>query len=170
MEHIIILIDISYSMYSKAEYIISGLNNFIESLRHRDDSNKILITVIVFCQKITYLCCGVPVKNVEIFNVKQLPTFGTTFLYDAIGIVINDWINEYRLHHNLYIITDGDDTGSNKVTKEEANKLCEQAVQDYDWNITYCGIDTGKLISNSIKRVIYDVNNVENLLSNLVLV
>lgn len=167
MEHIIVLIDISYSMLSKAEGIIAGLNNFMESLKQREDSHNLLITVVVFCQRVTYLCRGVPVSNVDVFDVKTLPIFGTTFLYDAIGTVLSDWINEHRVHHNLYIITDGDDTGSNNVTKEQANEQCEQAVLDYGWKITYCGVDTGKLVSTSVKQVIYEVNNIEGLLSNL---
>ena len=90
-----------------------------------------------------------------------------THLYDALGKLLQEWIPEQRAQHHLFVITDGLDNGSRKVTQNQAKHACKVAVQDYGWQITHCDIYANKLNFPGIKQVVYDVDNLDQLLSNL---
>jgi uncharacterized protein YegL len=162
-QHIIVLMDISYSMKNNAQKMVKGLNNFLESLKHRPDHQDILFSVLLFCDKRTYLCRGVSVDQQQPFTVKQLPQFGLTHLYDAIGALLTEWINEKRAKHFLFVITDGEDNGSKQMNKEQARIYCEEAVKQ-GWSITHCGVDVSKL---GVKEIRYEMDDLEELIGGL---
>jgi uncharacterized protein YegL len=162
-QHIIVLVDISYSMQNNAQKIISGLNKFLESLKLRPNHRDILFSVLLFCDTRTYLCRGVFVDQQQPFTMKQLPQFGLTHLYDAIGALIRDHINEKRVKHSLFVITDGEDNGSKQMNKEQARMYCEEAVMQ-GWCITHCGVDVSKLGVNEIR---YEIDDLEELIGGL---
>lgn len=141
--------------------MLNGLNKFVENLRSND---KILFTIMVFCETQSYLCKGVPIKDVKTFTKSQLPPYGLTYLHDAIGALLTEWIPEKRANHKLFIVTDGEDTGSKFVNKKEAISMCNTAVEQHDWVITHCDIDVGKLSCKNINSVRYDVDDLEGLL------
>lgn len=167
IQHVIVLLDISYSMLSHAHSLVDGLNKFVNSLRSLPDSNNILFTLILFSHEFIYMCKGIFVNEVPTFTIEDLPTFGQTHLYDAIAKVLNEWISEKRANHNLFIITDGMDNGSKLLGEEEAKKACETAIDEYGWKITHCDVNLYSLVSSKVQKVVYDVNNIENLLENL---
>lgn len=76
-QHVIVLIDISYSMKKNSNSIIKGLNLFLERLQKMTNSNDIYLSVVLFSHKINYLCKAVQVKEVQLFSMKQLPAFGS---------------------------------------------------------------------------------------------
>lgn len=164
-QHVIVLIDISYSMKKNSNAIIKGLNLFLERLQKMTNSNDIYLSVVLFSHKINYLCKAVPVKEVHLFSIKQLPQFGFTYLYDAIGNIINEWIHEKMVEHNFFIITDGYDTGSMLVSASESRELCDNAVKN-GWRITHCGVDAGNL-GAGVSEIPSDLNDLESLLSGL---
>ena len=166
-EHVIILMDISYSMQRRAQSMIDGLNKFVESLKARPDHEDILFTVMLFSDWRTYLCRGVPVDNVSLFTLRNFPNFGMTHLYDAIGDLVQDWIQEKRARHHLFIVTDGEDNGSKTVSKEQASQACDMVIRKHGWTITHCDVDVSKLDSASVNKVVYDIDDLENILSSL---
>lgn len=164
-QHIIVLIDISFSMKKNACAIISGLNLFVERLQKGNCANDIYLSVVLFCDNIHYLCKAVPLKEVNIFSTSQLPKFGLTFLYDAIGYIIKEWIHEKMVEHNFFIITDGADTGSISVSEIESRELCNNAVEN-GWRITHCGVDAGNL-GAGVSEIPSNIDDLESLLSGL---
>ena len=164
-QHVIVLIDISYSMKKNSSAIIKGLNLFVERLREGRHNNEIYLSVVLFCDNIHYLCKAVAIKEVNLFSTSQLPKFGFTYLYDAIGYIIKEWIHEKMVEHNFFIITDGDDTGSISVSETESIELCDNAINN-GWRITYCGVDSANLAAG-VSKIQGDINDLENLLSGL---
>jgi uncharacterized protein YegL len=162
-QHVIVLIDISYSMKKNSSAIIKGLNLFLERLQKVKNANDIYLSVVLFCHKINYLCKAVMVKEVHLFSIKQLPQFGFTYLYDAIGHIIKEWIHEKMVEHNFFIITDGHDTGSMLVSESESRELCDNAIKN-GWRITHCGVDAGNL-GAGVSEIPSDLNDLESLLS-----
>ena len=165
-QHAIVLVDISYSMKKNAESIVKGLNKFICKLRKMKDCGKnIYLSVMLFCDKCTYLCKATHVPNAKPFSINQLPEFGLTFLYDAIGVILDDWYPEKNVEHHLFIITDGTDTGSVSMTESEIIMRCEAAVLN-GWHITHCGVDS-KNLGSGVLDVEGGIDDLENLLGNL---
>lgn len=166
-EHVIVLMDVSYSMLPRSRCMVGGVNKFVSSLRERQDADNILFTLILFSQEFIYMCKSLVVWEVPLFTIADLPTFGQTHLYDAIAKVLNEWIPEKRTNHHLFIITDGMDNGSKLLGEEEAKKACEIAIEDHQWKITHCDVDLSSLVSNKVQKILYNVNNLENMLSSL---
>ncbi len=166
-QHVIVLMDISYSMQIRVKNMIDGLNKFVHTLRARSDHANILFSVMLFSDKRSYLCREVPVDDLSPFTVYNLPEFGLTHLYDAIGTLFHEWTNETRAQHHLFIITDGDDNGSTQVTKQQATQLCDKMVLERNWTVSHCDVDISKLESFNVQKVVYDVDNLEELLGNL---
>ena len=164
-QHAIVLIDISYSMKKNSNSIIKGLNMFVERLQKGNNSHNIYLSVILFCDKMHYLSKAIPIKDVSCFSKKQLPRFGSTFLYDAVRSVITEWIAEKMVEHSFFIITDGIDTGSVLTSEVEARSLCDNAIKN-GWKITHCGIDAGNL-GAGVSEIRGSIDDLESLLSNL---
>jgi len=165
-KHAIVLIDISYSMKQHSESMIKGLNKFISSLQNmKGGGSDIYISIMLFCDKRHYLCRAVHVPEAKLFSMNQLPEFGLTFLYDAIGVILDDWYPEKNAEHHLFIITDGADTGSVLTKESEVIMRCEAAVSN-GWHITHCGVDFGNLGTGVLKSG-GGVDDLENLLGNL---
>jgi len=164
-QHVIVLIDISYSMKKNASAIIKGLNLFVQRLREGKHADEVYISVVLFSDNIHYLCKAVQIKEVHLFSKSQLPKFGFTFLYDAIGYIINEWIHEKTVDHNFFIITDGDDTGSILVSASESRELCNNAIKN-GWRITHCGVDAGNL-GAGVSKIPGGIDDLESLLSGL---
>lgn len=159
--------DISYSMQSNRDKMLDGLNKFVKTLKQRPDNTHILFSVMLFCERTVYLCRGVPVAGVTPFRAEDLPRYGLTHLYDALGKLLQEWIPEQRAQHHLFVITDGVDNGSKQLTKEQAKQACSAAVQECGWRITHCDVDISKLDCPGIKQVVYDADNLDQLLGNL---
>ena len=162
MKHVIVLIDISYSMKKNSESIIKGLNKFVEKFKR---SVEVYLSVMLFCDSRHYLCRAVPINTVEPFSTKQLPPFGTTFLYDAIGAILTEWGNEKGAEHHFFIITDGCDTGSVIFTKNGVANLCDDAIKS-GWLITHCGVDSSNL-GTGVLEIIGEIDDLEGLLGSL---
>lgn len=167
-QHVIILIDISSSMFPRARQLVSGLNNFVNSLKQRVDSQNIYLSLILFNTKLINVHNLVPVCDICTFGSSDVLPFGATFLYDAIGQVLNTWVPRTDMTHNLFIISDGEDTGSMFFSREQASQMCTDASQ-YGWNITHCDVDVSKLDSNTIRKVVYNADNIDLLFGSLAL-
>ena len=162
MKHIIVLIDISYSMKKNATSIIKGLNKFVEKFKRSLD---IYLSVMLFCDSRHYLCRAVSINTVKPFSTDELPQFGTTFLYDAVGAILTEWGNEKEAEHHFFIITDGCDTGSVIFTKNGVTNLCDDAIKS-GWRITHCGVDSSNL-GTGVSEIIGEIDDLEGLLGSL---
>jgi uncharacterized protein YegL len=156
-EHIIILIDTSYSMNRYILNVVKSLNNFIDKLKYT--SNDVYISVASFNNNLTCIVDTININLVKEFNEKQFFIWGSTALYDSICETIKSFEYNNDFHHNLFIISDGDDTVSQKYNKDSANKLCDEAIST-GWNITHCSTEASELKVNSF---IFDINNEDDI-------
>lgn len=161
--HYIILIDTSYSMKSKLHKLITGLNNFVETIRNNPDT---FLSVVSFSKNMYYICRGLEVSKVGIFDMSHFKEFNLTSLYDSICTILIDW-EAVPGKHNLFIITDGDDNSSRKYNKEQTDVLCSGAMFSGNWEIIHCHTEISNLMVN--KKVVYQVDDISNILDNLVI-
>lgn len=152
MQHIIILLDSSYSMYKYQEKVLYRFNECLRILKTSKDVDNIFLTIILFHTEILYLCSSKNVKNINYFTSSDLIYHGKTYLYDAIGIVFNDWLYDNNVKHKLYIITDGEnvDNGSMFMNKEDITNMYNIAVNEYGWEIVFCNINISN--TNILKK------------------
>lgn len=166
-QHIIVLLDVSYSMQFVSDKIVIGLNNFIKSLLSRNDRDSLFFSLVLFSNKTYFIYKKTPIKTIQTIKLPQCS--GYTCLYDNMAKVFLKWRSDMDSIHNLYIVTDGDDTGSDIYSKEIISSICDEMIEKYHWKITHCNIDESKLDSANIQKVIYDVNDIDSLLQNLIL-
>jgi uncharacterized protein YegL len=160
--HIIILIDVSYSMQSHIGDFIRALNAFIYKLKETGCK----ITIGQFSVNLSFLEEYKDIKNIPEFNVHQFNIFGTTALYDAIYLTINSVsksINSGEHITKLFIISDGDDNASFRYTKEDVDKIISISTNN-NWQITHCHTDMNLF---NVPTITYDVNDISNIFSNL---
>jgi uncharacterized protein YegL len=157
VNHIIILVDTSYSMFNYINNVVISLNNFIKKLKEKEDS--ILITVGYFSNKISYITRYKNIKFVGNILPQEFIVYGSTALYDSICDVINNFSVINECYHTLFIISDGDDNVSTKYNREQANKMCEE-VSKNNWKILHCNTDGSQL---NVQSIIFDIKNPDDI-------
>jgi len=167
MKHVIVLVDNSFSMKSSSHSIIKGLNKFIVHLQAMRDAREIFLTVMFFSDKTYYLRKFENINTYEQFSIESIPSYGLTFLYDAIGEILDDFMKQSSfVEHNFFIITDGCDTGSVKSSEWIIKHRCEEAKR-CGWIITHCGVDAGNLGVGVSDVIMKGVEDLESLLNGL---
>ena len=162
--HVIILIDTSLSMGLYIDEVIYGLNKFLEKLKQKYSYNYFL-TVCSFSNEMKYIVKTIKPSNINNFEVSQFNVTGRTLLYDTICQVISEFKDE-KITTKMFIISDGDDNISTKYSKEETDKMIENAINIKGWQILHCNLDTSLL---NIPTKIYDINDISNIFDNLYL-
>lgn len=161
--HIIILIDVSYSMGMHIHNFVYSLNNFLKQLKHKN--SETYITLAQFNTSLSFIC---EYKNINLINSFQPSEFnihGTTALYDAIYNTIKKISsNTHFTNTKFFIISDGDDNASFKHDKEDTDKILNEAINIGKWEIIHCHTDISLL---KVSSVIYDINNISDIFSNL---
>lgn len=157
MKHMIILIDSSYSMWNRMENIVKSLNIFINNIKDKD----LYITIAHFNHALHYVTKFQNISLIPTYYLKEFAPYGSTALYDVIYDVITEFGFGETIHHNLFIISDGDDTCSARK-QDETNLLCEYAIKN-NWDITHCNTDVSKLSVPTVVFDIDDVNDISNL-------
>lgn len=160
--HVIIAIDTSTSMSSYIKNTILGLNNFIDKLKKRKDN--IFVSIISFNNNPKYIIKYTRVNDIHFLNDDLFICNGLTCLYDTICLTLSDtkYLMDNETH--FFIISDGDDTCSQLYKKEHVDEMYEFAKNNYNYKITHCHTDVSIL---NIPTINYDINFIENLLSNL---
>ena len=155
--HIIILIDVSYSMSEHIADFVKALNNFVGKLKSENKYYK--ITIGQFSAYLKYINVFTELDMISSFNVNQFNIYGMTALYDAIYETIMNVTNNLvmkDMNTQMYIISDGDDNAS-KYKKEDADKIMNNVITQYNWKITHCHTD---LSIFNIPTIQYDINDI----------
>lgn len=163
--HIIILLDVSYSMSSHIFHFVSALNNFIKKLKNSGENYK--LTVGEFNTHLNFITQYQDIEAVKEFNTSDFKINGTTALFDAICNTIKYIGRNSNLKPEktkLFIISDGDDNASFVHNKDDTDRLTNEAIQYAGWEITHCHTDANLL---NIPTVTYDVNNIMDIFENL---
>jgi hypothetical protein len=94
---------------------------------------------------------------------------GFTSLYDSVCEIIHEFssIIERNLHHNFFIITDGDDNSSTKFNKNETEYRCDQSIKSGLWTIIHFHTHDIESLFNVSSEMEIDSDNLENIFADL---
>lgn len=165
--HYIILLDTSYSMNDKIEKIIFSLNNYVMSKKNHND---IYFSIAYFNNEMRFLKKIENVNNLNPILISDLKYFGgMTSLHDSVCEIIYEFlpITNESVHHNFFIITDGDDTSSKKYNENEMENLCNQCIKSGNWTIIHFHTHDIESLFNVSSEIEINNDNLENIFANL---
>ena len=160
--HIVILVDVSYSMSNHIFNFVIALNNFLNKLKK--DRQYYRITIGQFNTNLSFITVFTELDILGEYNIGNFNINGTTSLYDAICDTIKYVSNNTLMKDmktQMFIISDGEDNASFKCTKTDADKIMNDIINKYNWQIIHCHTDLN--IFNNIKTVNYDINDICNI-------
>lgn len=132
---IVFLIDRSGSMSGLENDTIGGYNSFIKEQKKLE--GKVKLTTVLFDNDYELLHDKVDIKTVKSLTNKEYFVRGSTSLFDAIGITINN-ISKYQKNSKVIFVitTDGMENSSREYTREQINKLIKSKI---DWEFLFLG-------------------------------
>lgn len=131
---IIVVLDRSGSMESIAEATVNGFNEFLKE--HKNADGIANVTLAQFDNKYELNYKSVPVKETNglILNETFVPR-GTTALYDAIGMTINN--TDTKSDVIFVIITDGHENASREFKQEDIFSLIKEKEDKQGWKFIF---------------------------------
>ena len=140
---IINIIDRSGSMNSMIDTAINGFNEFLQEQQTVD--GNALVSTMLFSTSFNKLYENLDIQKCEFLNKNNYQTGGMTSLYDAIGITIDNEIDqlgnlpkEERPEKTLCVIlTDGKENRSTKFNKDEIREKVSEMKEDFNWEFIF---------------------------------
>lgn len=140
---IINIIDRSGSMSSMIDTAINGFNEFLQEQQQID--GNALVSTMLFSTKFNKLYENLDIQKCEFLNKNNYTTGGLTALYDAIGITIDNEIDqlgnlpkEKRPEKTLCVIlTDGYENRSEKFNKDTIKEKISEMKEDFNWEFIF---------------------------------
>ena len=158
--HVIFLIDCSYSMNPYLNNIINNLNNFIKKNKH---VSNLFLSVVSFSKDTNFIIKLQNINDIQEFNINNFEMSGLTSLYDSIcDILVTFQIYNENSNQHLLIISDGEDNSSWRFNKESMNKLCEDS-KNCNWTIT--NYNTNFIEDLIIPTIIFNINKEDDILN-----
>ncbi|MEE9200214.1 MAG: hypothetical protein V3V45_02095 [Candidatus Brocadiales bacterium] len=140
-----LVLDRTGSMDSCREQVISGFNEYIETLKKTKDA-EFLFTLILFDKYgDEHLALDIPYKAAPLNDVKPLTleTYvprGLTPLYDAIGYGIQTTEQTKGYDKTVFVImTDGEENSSKEFSREQIFKKIEEKKGLGNWTFAFLG-------------------------------
>jgi uncharacterized protein YegL len=142
---IICILDMSGSMCSIIEKAREGFNQFLKDQKNSD--NKVNLSLLFFDDKFYMPYNNVDIQKVKKVNEKTYYACGGTALYDAIGKMIDDYLDnlastkkEDRSDKSLFvIITDGGENASRVYHKQSIKLLVTHMREEFNSEFIYLG-------------------------------
>ena len=138
-----VVLDRSGSMSGVVSDAIGGFNTFLETQKEiPGDAN---ITVSLFDDVIEYYVKDTPVKSVApLTKITYVPR-GMTALYDAIGVLINDFGKKFSNMKEedrpakviIAILTDGAENASKEFTENKIFDMIKTQRDTYNWEFIF---------------------------------
>ncbi len=162
--HIIILIDVSYSMTSHILNFTNALNKFLQELKQKNINCR--LSVGQFSTELQFITEFKNIYEIVSFSTSHFRIQGTTALYDAIGNTIRMVSNEVRGvdKTKLFVISDGDDNASFRYNKDDVDRMMNDMIQNRNWEIQHCHTDMSLF---TVPTVTYDINDISSIFDNL---
>jgi|SRR3972149_2583499 len=162
MLHIILLIDRSHSMITYTQKVINGINNFLVKLKQI----QCYFSLVFFNDDRHYHYWHMPVNEIQFIKDKEYNPYGMTALYDSIDDILNNGDDE-KDSNVLFIITDGEDTMSKHTTKDDVYNKMLKYKNIGRWKFLFCDTDISRLDIKEIPTIRYNIDEVDQLISNL---
>lgn len=174
-----LVLDRTGSMESSRDKIISGFNEYIETLKKTKDA-EFLFTLILFDKfEDEHLALDIPYKAASLNDVKPLTreTYvprGLTPLYDAIGYGIHTTEESKGYDKVVFVImTDGEENSSKEYSREQIFKRIEEKKGLGNWTFAFLGADqdayaaSGKIGISMGNTMSYDSADTEGIFRSL---
>ena len=116
-----LLLDTSESTQFKLKDIQDAALEFVEQLRPDDR-----VIVAAFDKNITVLAKATSDRRVLTSAIRRVNTGGSTGLYNAIDVIINQHLNRIRGRKAIVLFTDGVDTASQMATYESSLRFAQE--------------------------------------------
>lgn len=138
-----LILDESGSMMTTKPQTVSGLTEFIETLKN-NAGDSIRVSLVKFNSEHTEkVWMHAPVRNITEFPAESYQPAGLTPLYDAIGVAIASLEKEIAQEKNVpavlcVILTDGLENASKEYTRAQIHDLIEHKTAE-GWKFVYIG-------------------------------
>lgn len=131
---IVVVLDRSGSMKKIAEATVNGFNEFLEEHKNAEGSAKITLAQFDDRYELDYKSLPISEAKSLVLNETFVPR-GTTALYDAIGITINN--TKTTSDVIFVIITDGAENASGEFTREDVFNLIKEHEDNKGWKFIF---------------------------------
>lgn len=150
---IICILDRSGSMGSMTDDAIGGFNTFL-SQQQKVEGDAIM-TIIQFDHEYDIICKDVNIQDVKPLNRDTYVPRGSTALYDAVGITINNEIDqlgmlplEERCDKTLIVIlTDGEENSSREFRNEQIADMIKEQREVYKWEFIFLAANQDAMLT-----------------------
>jgi uncharacterized protein YegL len=140
--HLSIILDISPSMVKRWSQTISGVNEYIDSLRKDqiDNNQPYKVSMVTFSENVEKIYDEVELDSIPKFTNKNLQPHGSgTALYDAIGPTIKAIKTSEPVL--AIIVTDGEENSSKTWDESSVSALLDERQKLGNYTYAYLGVD-----------------------------
>lgn len=155
MTEIKVLLDKSGSMYTVKDDMIGGYNAFLDVQKRSENAENITWSLSTFSTDYDREFINKPVKDVEHLTHEKYDIFGSTALYDAIGTLLQETIEDSHKVYIVVIITDGVENSSKiynaQIIKDLIeNKTSKERNENHaTWDFVYLGANQDSILESS---------------------
>lgn len=143
---IVVVIDKSGSMGSKASDVIGGFNAFVEEQRRIGANASLSLITFDTWYSVKYINC--PISEVPLLDAESYMPGGGTALLDAIGRAINELglklksLPEKERPENVVVVimTDGEENSSHEFSLPRINEMIGHQRDKYNWKFMFIGV------------------------------
>jgi uncharacterized protein YegL len=139
--HLHLILDVSPSMISRWDQTLSGLNEYMASIRKDqvDNDQMYKVSITTFSATVEKMFDEANLDSIPTFTTKNLQPHGYgTALYDAIGPTVKaiETIEPVL----VVIITDGEENSSQKWDETRVSALMEEKQKQGNYTYAYLGV------------------------------
>lgn len=136
--HVLFILDKSGSMQPIKKATISGVNEYVETLK-KDDQNKYLFTLTLFDTDVQTPVIDKDIQKLTPLTASEYQPDGMTALYDAVVKTIKK-LEERVVDERVLVVimTDGEENSSTKYTQNDLSQLVEK-LKDKKWTFVFLG-------------------------------
>lgn len=138
--HVLMIVDMSGSMYNLAEDVRGGFNQFIDSLSEEDNCS---LTVTLFDTEFISLCAATPLSKTPRLNSKNYMPRGSTALLDAVGKTVLEFESKDALKDGdrvlVVVQTDGFENASSEFKSSDIAKIIKDRESTEKWSFVFLG-------------------------------
>lgn len=134
---LIIILDMSGSMYPLTDDTVQGYNSLIDQQKKMD--GEVNVTLVLFNDEYKKVLDRVPLQEVKELTKEDYVANSTTALYDAIGKTITEFPNvEDGAKVMMSITTDGQENSSKEFNRKTVKTMLEDK-QKLGWDVLFIG-------------------------------
>jgi len=138
--HVLMVLDRSGSMWSLAEDVRGGFNEYMKGLS-LDTKNDYRVSVTLFSTEYRQLCENAPLDDVPVLDSTNYQTWGNTALYDAVGKTITEFKTVLGKRDKVLMViqTDGKENSSREFNASQVGSMIKAYEATGNWSFLYLG-------------------------------